>query len=103
MLPIRMDMYIYGVRGEKKELIAARVKPEAIEDFEEWRYWDGSKWNQARIDSSFFTYNAKAHPNISRPGELLVSYNVNSFEFFEKIQEYPHLYRPRFIRVTFGG
>src|SRR5262249_55937426 len=26
-----------------------------------------------------FTYNAKAHPALSKPGELLVSYNVNSF------------------------
>lgn len=159
-------VYIYGVQGENKELIAARVKPEAIEDFSEWRYWDGSGWSpdiealrpivegvsnelsvhpvsedtyalvfqvagfgsdkvgmrmggspvgpfgeleevytcpETQIDSSFFTYNAKAHPNISQPGELLISYNVNSFEFFEKITEYPHLYRPRFIRVTFGG
>jgi len=50
---------------------------------------------------SFFTYNAKAHPSLSKPGELLVSYNVNSYDFFNDIKVYPNLYRPRFIRVKF--
>ena len=52
-------------------------------------------------DPDLFTYNAKAHPAISKPGELLISYNVNSFKFFEIIEKKPDLYRPRFIRVTF--
>ncbi len=48
-----------------------------------------------------FAYNAKAHPDISAPGELLVSYNVNAFNFNENIKKYPQLYRPRFIRLKF--
>jgi hypothetical protein len=156
-------VYIYGVKGKDKELITARVKPENIENFAKWRFWDGSGWNpqessvqaitervsnelsiypiaknkyiavfqvdgisnkvglrigkspvgpfgdiqdvwtirEHKKDSSFYTYNAKAHPSLSKPGELLISYNVNSYDFFRKIKEYPHLYRPRFIRVTF--
>jgi hypothetical protein len=52
-------------------------------------------------DKDLFTYNAKAHPALSAPGELLISYNVNSFKFFEVITKKPNLYRPRFVRVKF--
>lgn len=53
-------------------------------------------------EQGLFTYNAKAHPAISKPGELLVSFNVNSFDFFKQIQTLPDLYRPRFVRVIFN-
>lgn len=53
-------------------------------------------------DPDLFTYNAKAHPAISEPGELLVSYNVNSFKFFEIIEDQPQLYRPRFVKIKFN-
>lgn len=52
-------------------------------------------------DSDLFTYNAKAHPALSEPGELLISYNVNSFKFFKVLPKKPNLYRPRFVRVKF--
>ncbi len=52
-------------------------------------------------DPDLFTYNAKAHPAISKLGELLVSYNVNSFKFFDVIERIPDLYRPRFLRIVF--
>ncbi|TLU92103.1 DUF4185 domain-containing protein [Dyadobacter sediminis] len=52
-------------------------------------------------DPDLFTYNAKAHPALSAPGELLISYNVNSFRFFEVLPKKPDLYRPRFVRVKF--
>lgn len=48
---------------------------------------------------NYVTYNAKAHPHLSKPGELLISYNVNAFNFFNEIKANPNLYRPRFIRV----
>jgi hypothetical protein len=51
---------------------------------------------------NYITYNAKAHPNLSAPGELLVSYNVNAFDFGKEIQANPNLYRPRFIKLKFG-
>jgi hypothetical protein len=53
------------------------------------------------IEKTFVVYNAKAHPSISKPGELLISYNINSTEFIKDLQKHPNLYRPRFIRVKF--
>jgi hypothetical protein len=54
-------------------------------------------------DPDLFTYNAKAHPALSEPGELLISYNVNTFKFFEVLAKKPNLYRPRFVRVKFSN
>lgn len=50
---------------------------------------------------NLFSYNAKAHPVLSAPGELLISYHINSFNFNEDIRKFPHLYAPRFIRLNF--
>jgi hypothetical protein len=156
-------VYVYGIRSKSKELIAARTKPEQVEDFTAWKFWTGHDWsdqlkdavaiedsvsnelsvtpiggNQYALvyqyggiyptiyiqfaptpigpfgprkkvwettadinDPDLFTYNAKAHPAISKPGELLVSYNVNSFKFFDVIERMPDLYRPRFLRIVF--
>jgi hypothetical protein len=60
--------------------------------------WDCS---DALEEPEFFTYNAKAHPTLSNANELLISYNVNSFAFWNQIEKYPHLYRPRFIKLVF--
>ncbi|HKG06217.1 MAG TPA: DUF4185 domain-containing protein [Pedobacter sp.] len=62
------------------------------------RLWDCSA---ALTGKSYFPYNAKAHPSLSKEGELLISYNINSFEFFKDLENDPQLYRPRFIRVKF--
>lgn len=50
------------------------------------------------IDSEkkHFTYAAKAHPELSPPGKLLVSYVVNSFDFGEACRN-AGIYRPRFV------
>jgi hypothetical protein len=53
-------------------------------------------------DPDLFTYNAKAHPALSEPGELLLSYNVNTFKFFEVLEKQPNFYRPRFVRIKFS-
>ncbi len=50
---------------------------------------------------NYITYNAKAHPNLSAPGELLISYNVNAFDFMNELKANPNLYRPRFITVKY--
>jgi hypothetical protein len=63
------------------------------------KIWDCSDALEA---SEFFAYNAKAHPTLSNPGELLVSYNVNSFAFWDQIESYPNLYRPRFFKLIFN-
>ncbi|AMR32258.1 hypothetical protein A0256_12925 [Mucilaginibacter sp. PAMC 26640] len=53
------------------------------------------------VEKTFVVYNAKAHPSLSKPGELLISYNINSVEFIKDLGKHPNLYRPRFIRVKF--
>lgn len=60
--------------------------------------WECTEVQQENI----IVYNAKAHPALSKPGELLVSYNVNAFDFGNEIKKQPNLYRPRFIRLTLG-
>ncbi len=56
---------------------------------------------EGKLNKNYFTYNAKAHPSLSKKGELLISYNVNSFNFFKEIKENATLYRPRFIKLVF--
>ncbi len=53
-------------------------------------------------DESYFTYAAKAHPSLSSPGELLVSYIVNSNDFV-KLAHDSSIYRPRFVSVPLYG
>ncbi|MEP7141863.1 MAG: DUF4185 domain-containing protein [Ferruginibacter sp.] len=48
-----------------------------------------------------WTYNAKAHPNLSKPGELLISYNTITADFWNDIQKNAHIYRPRFIKLKY--
>lgn len=45
-----------------------------------------------------FTYNAFAHPQFLENGELLISYNVNSFNFSDLLKNADN-YRPFFVRV----
>ena len=46
--------------------------------------------------SSWFTYNAMAHPQFERDGEILVSFNVNTPDFSEQFSNVES-YRPRFF------
>lgn len=50
-------------------------------------------------DPQIHAYNAKAHPHLSRPGELLIGYNFNIFPAHPHIFE-NNVYRPRFIILT---
>ncbi|GJM33868.1 MAG: hypothetical protein DHS20C18_28690 [Saprospiraceae bacterium] len=154
-------IYIYGTVGYYKDLIVARVLPEAFENLAEWTFWDGATWNPDKYavkavtsntanelsvsplpdgrymlvcqkngmepqvdiqmakspvgpfypkktiwyceevdeDKDYFAYNAKAHPHISPDGKLLISYNLNSFDFFKDVLTKAHHYRPRFINL----
>lgn len=49
-------------------------------------------------DKNLFCYAAKAHPALSADGEVVVSYVVNSFDFWQVARE-AELYWPRFVRV----
>ena len=37
-------VYVYGVGGDVKKVMVARVKATDFEDFSKWRYYDGSNW-----------------------------------------------------------
>ncbi len=43
-------------------------------------------------------YDATAHPRLSRPGKLTVSYNVNSLDHGDNIADV-RIYRPRFVEI----
>lgn len=54
---------------------------------------------EMRRDTKLFCYGAKAHPGLSSGQELVVSYVVNSFDFWQVARE-AKLYWPRFVRLT---
>ncbi len=54
---------------------------------------------EVNISGNIFIYNAKAHPSLSDEEGLLISYNVNTFNFAEHISM-ADIYRPRFIRFS---
>lgn len=56
---------------------------------------------EVKVSPNFYVYNAKAHPVISPEGELIISYNVNTFKFLEDLNTHTNFFRPRFIRVKF--
>ncbi|MFC2125791.1 DUF4185 domain-containing protein [Bacteroidota bacterium] len=154
-------IYVYGVQGMFKVLLAARVLPEDILNFEEYRFWNGKDWvedkheakpilkgvsnemsmsavqdgryvasyqsgifapdvavqmatspigpfypkkiiwsaPEVNEDLDYFAYNAKAHPHLAPSNKLLISYNLNSLDFFTDVLDDPNLYRPRFVEV----
>lgn len=59
--------------------------------------WDAP---EIALTPNVFVYGAKAHPHLSAPGELLISYHANTFDFWENFSAGgSDIYRPRFIRV----
>lgn len=52
-------------------------------------------------EKDLLPYNAKAHYHLSKPGELLVSYNTITLNFWEDIQKDATIYHPRFIKVGY--
>ena len=60
------------------------------------KVWQCKEWES---DLDYFSYNAKGFPHLSKPGELLIAYNVNSFDFWKDILKEPRLCRSRFFRV----
>ena len=46
----------------------------------------------------YFTYAAKGHLHLSRPGELLITYVINANDFWDAASD-ATIYRPRFVRV----
>ena len=46
-----------------------------------------------------FYYNGKAHPELSREGKILISYNVNTSDLKQVVED-ADIYRPRFFWWT---
>ena len=164
-------IYVYGyrdtLRGGRKHLVAARVKPEFFAEGEQWRFWNGRDWvkdltgafreeallaervstelsvtpiapdkfllvftqdvmsdriaykvgnspigpfgetvvfyqapEERAMGDNVRVYNAKAHPHLSAPGLLLISYNVNRPG---QLPRTTNQYRPRFIELPIEG
>jgi hypothetical protein len=53
-------------------------------------------------NADVYTYNAHAHPEISAPGHLVISYNVNSLVSTD-LYANASIYRPRFIELKIGA
>ena len=53
-------------------------------------------------DADVYTYNAHAHPEVSAPGHLVISYNVNSLVNTD-LYANASIYRPRFVELTLGS
>lgn len=51
-----------------------------------------------RFKSTTYTYNAKAHPHLSKATDILVSYNTNTYNYDHNMSD-ARIYRPRFIRL----
>ncbi|MGN6179918.1 MAG: DUF4185 domain-containing protein [Mucilaginibacter sp.] len=58
-------------------------------------------YNAKQTNGKYFHYNAKAHPSLSKPGELLITYNQNSFDFWNQLVLNPNLYHPYFLKLKF--
>jgi hypothetical protein len=58
-------------------------------------------WKAPEWEKGLWTYNAKAHPNLSKPGELLISYNTITPDFWNDIQKDATIYHPRFIKLKY--
>ncbi len=52
-------------------------------------------------DKGVFSYAAKAHPWATNGNELLISYCVNTWDFWAVFKD-DSVYRPKFVRVTLG-
>jgi hypothetical protein len=53
---------------------------------------------EVATNRAYFTYAAKGHAQLSRPGELLVTYLVNSHNFGDLVSD-TTIYHPKFLRV----
>ncbi len=86
----------HQVSGIENEVGVQISKSPAGPFFPMHKVWKCHEWE---ADMDYFSYNAKGFPHLSKPGELLISYNVNSFDFWNDIPKEPRFCRPRFFRL----
>ncbi|MDB5192128.1 MAG: hypothetical protein JWQ96_1691 [Segetibacter sp.] len=96
-LPDGRFLLIFQVMG-LSDKVGMRVAASPVGPFSEIK----EIYTTPEFKEGIWTYNAKAHPNLSKPGELLISYNTITPDFWNDIQKNAHIYRPRFIKLKFG-
>jgi len=95
-LPNGKFILIFQVLG-LSDKVGMRIAESPVGPFSDiTEIWTAPEWKQG-----LWTYNAKAHPNLSKPGELLISYNTITADFWNDIQKDAHIYRPRFIKLKY--
>jgi hypothetical protein len=95
-LPDGRFLLIFQVLG-LSDKVGMRIADSPVGPFSEIKeIWTAPEWK-----AGLWTYNAKAHFNLSKPGELLISYNTIKDDFWNAIQKDASIYRPRFIRLKF--
>lgn len=82
--------------GMEQDVAVQIAKNPAGPYFPVRKIWHCREWES---DLDYFSYNAKGFPHLSKPGELLIAYNVNSMDFWNDIPKEPRLCRPRFFRL----
>lgn len=88
-------LYISNDAGGMNRQIIARVAPRPE-----------GPWGEPMViaeapehHGDVYAYNAKAHPELTRDGRILVSYNVNTLDL-AKVVDDADIYRPRFLWWT---
>jgi hypothetical protein len=95
-LPDGRFVLIFQVMG-LSDKVGMRIAESPVGPFSQINeIWTAPEWKEG-----LWTYNAKAHLNLSKPGELLISYNTIKDDFWNAIQQDATIYRPRFIRLKF--
>ncbi|ADD41949.1 DUF4185 domain-containing protein [Stackebrandtia nassauensis] len=87
------------VTGDATEALSAKIVMYRGADIEGPYTGKTVLYQTPETSGNVFTYNAKAHPNLSSGNRLLVTYNVNSFRP-DDLYEDATIYRPRYIDVT---
>lgn len=96
LTPLASDKYIAAFQlNTMSRSVAIRFGDSPVGPFDPYEIiWDCPENDEYQ---NVFTYNAKAHPHLSEPGKLLISYNVNSFGWDSFT--YGDIYRPRFVTL----
>ncbi|HOC89164.1 MAG TPA: DUF4185 domain-containing protein, partial [bacterium] len=80
--------------------VAVRLGDSPVGPFEMYR--EIYRAPEVEISDNVFIYNAKAHPSLSDPDSLLITYNVNTLDFGENLR-IADIYHPRFIKLSTAG
>jgi hypothetical protein len=95
-LPDGRFLLVFQVMG-LSDKVGLRIANSPVGPFSDIKViWTSPEWKDG-----LWTYNAKAHFNLSKPGELLISYNTIADDFWNAIQKDGNIYRPRFIKLKF--